>query len=236
MHRPTRALPLPATPSSAEVSTVGISKELRLAAFGLSALVIAPTAQAQQTSDGSQAHVKLQGNSLSFYRKQTSGYASGGSVRLKSGYYERMCSAPCDVVLPTGTQQLAISSDGDPVETNAVEITGDGSLEADYESRQGTRTLGVVIAVVGSVIGASILSYGVTKDEGGLPFTLGGVGTMVGSMLAGMLLVLSTPDEANVRFIPSAPSPPERHADTGGADTASLNLVYTPGLQLSVAF
>lgn len=103
---------------------------------------------------------------LTFHRQTGSAMAVGaGGVAYATGY-ERLCSAPCDLKLPAGTEVLALS-EGDEAPRKAAPITfpaGNSRLVGSFESRAGTRAIGWTIFGA-SLIAGGLMLYGSFSSE-----------------------------------------------------------------------
>jgi hypothetical protein len=102
---------------------------------------------------------------LTFHRASGSAFAAGsGGVAVARGY-QRLCTAPCEVTLPAGSEVLAISEgNGFPREAGAVTLpAGTSRVKGSLESRSGMRVAGWVIAV-GSIVGGTALMLTASKD------------------------------------------------------------------------
>lgn len=103
---------------------------------------------------------------LTFHRASGSAFAAGaGGVAVARGY-QRLCTAPCEVTLPAGSEVLALSSGNDfPREAEAVALApGNSRIKGTIESRSGVRIAGWVITV-GSLVGGTAIMLTAREDE-----------------------------------------------------------------------
>jgi hypothetical protein len=130
--------------------------------------------------------------------------------------YAIACTAPCDVQMAQGVQRLALShAGGAAIEADApVEVKGPGTLHATYTSRQGTRTAGLVLAIVGMAVGSVIMVNGAANgpqscdpgggfcvhDADGGQIAIGAVVFVAGIVVGGPLALMG--DKARVELVP----------------------------------
>jgi hypothetical protein len=178
------------------------------------------------TVHGAQANLHLESDppGLTFHREASSAIAFGrGGVAHATGY-ERLCTSPCDISLPAGTETLALSKDGkSPVEAGSVSFpAGDSQILGSYQSNTGIRVAGVVIIVASAVAGGALIftsskdgscdSYGYCSKT--LDTTQLALGTVVlaGGSLLGIGLVMVS-DSGSVQVAPRGQTPlPEPNA------------------------
>ena len=85
--------------------------------------------------------------------------------------FEAVCALPCDVDVPAGEYQLAITRARDTsfqgsqrAERTTTLPPGDVDLFAHYEDREGIRIAGWVTAIVGELVGLGMVLYGVLSS------------------------------------------------------------------------
>jgi hypothetical protein len=129
-----------------------------------------PEAYVTVQSERAKVHFDSTPPGVTFHRAASSAVAvgSGGGVAVATGY-ERLCTAPCDVTLPAGTEILALSQPGERFARDAGPITipaGTSRINGSFESRAGTRAVGWVVAI-GSIVGGGLLTYAAfgSKEE-----------------------------------------------------------------------
>lgn len=194
------------------------------------------------TIHAERARLKLVGKepNLTVHVKSGTAAASvqGKATSIQSDAYTTICTAPCEASLPAGTHELAVSASKErgvvAVET-PVQITGPGSLEASYQSRQDTRIAGNLI-VAGSLVGGLALMLGSTKSSGGKlnsNMYIGGGLLMIGGGLAGFALT-KVSDRATITFIPAVATTPASPAP--GKDMQSASLFDAAGLTVVGTF
>jgi hypothetical protein len=120
------------------------------------------------TVRGDKATLQLESEppGLIFHRATGSAVAAGaGGVAVARGY-QRLCTAPCEVTLPAGSEVLALSSgNGFPREAEAVSLpAGNSRVKGSMESRSGVRIAGWVIAV-GSLVGGGAIMLTARDEE-----------------------------------------------------------------------
>ncbi|MFW5739811.1 MAG: hypothetical protein ACOC1F_05535 [Myxococcota bacterium] len=93
----------------------------------------------------------------------------GGSytVETKVDAYSNLCTAPCEVTLPTGTHRLALSRDkGTPVEPDdPIRLEGDSVVEGKYISNSGIRIAGGVVAIGSPAVGVGLILTSTEEEE-----------------------------------------------------------------------
>lgn len=149
---------------------------------------------------------------VTFYRRSATAEAilGGGSntAVARAVGYDEMCTAPCEVAMPAGRHQLALSFDGGtPVNAPSVLVVGGNStLNARYESHQGTRTVGTVVGLASLIIGPIIIISAADDPQFSTATLLLGSGVMVGGTIVGVAL-RAADDEANIEVVPGHPEP-----------------------------
>ncbi|HVY25586.1 MAG TPA: hypothetical protein VHB79_03515 [Polyangiaceae bacterium] len=113
------------------------------------------------TVHGREARLQLIANEagITFHRQVASAVAVGGGGSAYATGYERMCTAPCKVSLPAGTETFALSRDGDPpLAGDPVQLpAGDAQLRGSISSRGGVRLAGW-LSMIGGVVGGAALA------------------------------------------------------------------------------
>jgi hypothetical protein len=118
--------------------------------------------QSYVTVHGKEArlHVVSTEPGITLHRQASAAFATGGGVSAFATGYERMCTAPCDVSLPAGTETLALSrGDKPPISAEPVTLPpGNSEVRASFESRSGLRVAGWLL-LLGSSIGGLALVF-----------------------------------------------------------------------------
>lgn len=165
------------------------------------------------TVHAAEAHLHLESTppGLTFHRQSGSATAItygkyGGFTEAES--YERLCTAPCDITLPAGTETLAVSRSGrTPVVAGPVTFpAGNSRLNGTLQSRLGLRIAGYVIAGVSGAAGLTLMLVGGTRgatdinnNEGpDMTLVLAGGGLMLGGVLVGTILAVQR-DRASIQ-------------------------------------
>lgn len=150
----------------------------------------------------------------------STGMAVGG--RFTAVGYDRICTAPCDASMATGTYTLALSTGTDAPVSSDERVTleaGPSTVEGVYTSNVGLRTAGWVLVVGGPAAGLATMFL--TQDEscfGGDPSsnvapicskTFSSTGLLIGGALAvggvlGGLALISVKDGAEIRVSPGS--------------------------------
>lgn len=114
------------------------------------------------TVSGQRADLQLSSepSNVTFHRQSGSAIAVGARGAAVAVAYDRLCTAPCKVSLPAGTERFALSRGNEfPIFAEPVEIPpGPSQLVGSFKSRSGVRIAGWVVAV-GSLVGGSVLIY-----------------------------------------------------------------------------
>ena len=121
-----------------------------------------PTVRPYVTRNGAEArlHLTSRPDGLTFHRQTGSAVAVGPGGQAYATGYDRLCTAPCDITIPAGTEVLAVSN-GDETPRVAGPVSfpaGESQLIASIESRAGTRIAGWTIAGASLVTGV-VLFY-----------------------------------------------------------------------------
>jgi len=163
------------------------------------------------TVRGAEAKLHLQSTppGLTFHREDSSAVAYGtGGVARATGY-ARLCTSPCDISLPAGTETLAVSNEGgSPVSAGPVSIpAGESTLVATYKDNHGVRLAGYGVMIAGAVVGTVLIgtSFHTSCYDSGAcdkPFDttqfLIGMGVILGGGAVGLGLA-SVSDSATVQ-------------------------------------
>ncbi|HXK19530.1 MAG TPA: hypothetical protein VNG33_17090 [Polyangiaceae bacterium] len=168
------------------------------------------------TVNGQEAHLHFVSEppGLTFHRQTSAAVLVNSHGRIRAEGYERLCTAPCSINIPAGTEKLALSeADGEPVPATSVTFpSGESTLKGNIESNQGVRSGGIVVMLIGAVAGsvavyASIGSHQDcsgyvgcdTKSDVNLPLMALGMGVLGVGGLVGVLMLM-TPDESHVEM------------------------------------
>jgi hypothetical protein len=124
--------------------------------------------QSYVTVHGKEARLHVVSNEpgITVHRQASSAIAVGrGGAAFATGY-ERICTAPCDVSLPAGTETLALSRDDKPpISAEPVTLPpGKSELRASFESRGGMRAAGWLL-ILGGGIGGAVLMFTASSKE-----------------------------------------------------------------------
>ncbi|HJL16772.1 MAG TPA: hypothetical protein RMH99_14005 [Sandaracinaceae bacterium LLY-WYZ-13_1] len=85
-------------------------------------------------------------------------WGPGGTAFARAHAFDRLCTAPCETSLPTGTQRLGLSvGDGDAIAAPSVDIPGPGTLVGTYTDNTGIRVAGWTLFGVGAATGIGIM-------------------------------------------------------------------------------
>lgn len=122
------------------------------------------TVESQRAS----VHLESDPPGLTFHRASTSAIAVGDGGRAVAVGYERLCTAPCDVTIPAGTEVLALSRPGEAGAREAQSVTlpaGHSRVLGSFQSRAGLRTFGWVFAAVTFAAGGAMTYVGMTRTK-----------------------------------------------------------------------
>ncbi len=168
------------------------------------------------TVNAADAHLHLESApaGLTFHRQSGSAtavtYGKYGGV-TEAAAYDRLCTAPCDITVPAGTETLALSQpDGSPTAAEPVTFpAGKSRLVGTLESRTGTRVGGIVLAVASLGAGLAMILPSVSSDSEKLnvPLIIGGSAVAIGGFSIGLYLG-RTPDKATVTVAGATPPLP----------------------------
>ena len=124
---------------------------------------------------------------------------------------------------------LGVSDGDDEVVTTSARIEGDTQLRGDLSYGRGANALGLLLLTAGPVVGISSIYLG-AKDDGDSATIATGVGVLLGSVLAGILLVRVEPSAT----ITATPLRTASHP--GGGELADRRPPAPQGMSLSVTF
>jgi hypothetical protein len=172
--------------------------------------VAAPGPKPYVTINAAQArlHLTSEPTGLTFHRQVVSASSRYGTAVQG---YERLCTAPCDISLPAGTEVLALSTGNEPPVAAEPATFRDGASEltGTLESNAGIRGGGIAVMILGSVIALG-MEVGAMADaadgtELNWPLLVGGLVVFAGGMGAGAAM-MTTRDNASVQVRSSSPS------------------------------
>lgn len=156
-----QAAPAPVAPVATDTSDFGEKRSETSAQAG-------GPAKSYVTVHGREARLHLISDepAITFHRQTGSAFAVGTGGAAYATGYERVCTTPCDVSLPAGTETLALSRDNKaPLAAEAVTLpAGTSEVRGSIESRAGIRAAGWVIAIGGTIVG-SVLMFTASKKE-----------------------------------------------------------------------
>jgi hypothetical protein len=111
----------------------------------------------------SRLHIVAPEAGITFHRQS----ATAVSGAIYATGYERLCTAPCQVTLPAGTETIALSRDGDPpIAADPVTLpAGDAQLHGRLESRGGIRAAGWLTLIGGAVAGGVVMFTSSSKGQ-----------------------------------------------------------------------
>jgi hypothetical protein len=199
------------------------------------------------TVHGKEAQLSLVGKSdgITFHRRSASAIGTGGTALG----YDVMCTAPCEVSVPSGSYRLGLSRKGEvatEAEDDVVVPPGQSTIEGEYIDRSGTRTAGWI------VFGVSVASFMVVPKlfeteecedspysgrqcREVIPDTGWIVGTAVGAggLVAATLMVM-TRDKARISVSPGTPATPMDSAR--GTNSVSAELRRLQGATMTGTF
>jgi hypothetical protein len=130
--------------------------------------------------------------------------------------YAPVCPGPCTMRMQPGDYQLALAKDGGgPVPAlDPVFIRGPSTIHGHYVDRSGARAGGIALALGGTAAGIVMIAMAASSEDicdasgycyrrttFNAPLTVGGVGVLLGSLIAGSILV-SQHDEAHIFVTP----------------------------------
>ena len=142
----------------------------------------------------------------------TGGYYSSHSGWNNSGFYSAtttmkgftpICTAPCDAMLPRGTQILAMSKGkGKPIEVDdEVVLSGPSTIDGRYKSNDSFRSTGIAIGAGIGVAGAAMGMWGLHKKNSTLGY--GGLAVVGASLLVALVFAYES-DDVSIRVVPTS--------------------------------
>jgi hypothetical protein len=104
-------------------------------------------------------HIIADEPGVTFHRQVSSAVAVGGGGSAYANGFERICTAPCEVSLPAGTETIALSRDGDPpIAGDPVQLpAGEAQLRGSFNTHEGVRMAGW-LTLIGGVLGGAALA------------------------------------------------------------------------------
>lgn len=108
--------------------------------------------------------------------------------------FDRLCTAPCEAVIPLGTQQLGLTDGGDqPAPGEAIEILPDMNLTGEYVDRTGLRIAGWLTFFGGIAVGTPIMLIPLFDDSSSsdfdyVPLVIGGAIMLTAGIIASILI------------------------------------------------
>lgn len=171
------------------------------------------TKQPLVTVHGEEARLSLVSkDAVTFHRRSASAVGTGG---VAVGY-DVMCTAPCEVSVPSGTYRLGLSKHGGAAieaDEDVVVFAGPSTVEGNYVDRSGLRRTGWIVFGVSAAVTAlapfvlteeDCTDYsGCTDVTSSTGWTVAGVGVV--GMLASIPLI-GVSDKASISVSPGAPS------------------------------
>lgn len=140
-----------------------------------------------------------------------SGFSQGRVVSMagtaRGHTFERLCTAPCQVELPRGEYELALSAGGDPIPAaEIVRLDAATAVSGVYTDNSGLRAAGWVSIIGGGLAGVAIVlvpiltGTDIANDSAGFwaPFGVG-LGVIAVTSIIGWVLT-SQQDGATIRF------------------------------------
>jgi hypothetical protein len=179
-------------------------------------------------------------------------WATTGGVTAHG--YARICTSPCSLTMPVGTQHFALSRGNDsprPVQ-DPVTVEQSSTLHAAWQSRSGSRLAGILLLAIGIPAGAVTAGAGFAVGYAdstcnqpgcyGTPRALTwlGAGVALASALGGAILVTRR-DIPSIQVTPFA-APPAQGGATPAAAPIGTNAdmrrtaLGTAGLGVTVRF
>jgi hypothetical protein len=172
------------------------------------------------TVHGERADLRLESDppGLTFHRESSSAIAFGhGGVAHATGY-ERLCTSPCSISLPAGTESFALSIEGkSPVSAGTVTFpAGTSTLKGTYNRNTGIRIAGGVVIAASVIAGVALLASasktGACDEYGYCHSELNTTNLIAGSVILGAGVGLGiglvfVPDSGKVQAIPNGQLP-----------------------------
>lgn len=202
---------------------------------------------------GSQVELRANKSGVTYFWRGDSARLTIDGTGHTLQTYRRVCTAPCELLLPPGTYQMALASgSGDPVAVEEpVVIEGPSTLRAKHTSYAPLRVAGAILGVGAAIGGIYLMGTGLlrskdTCDAAGNCSTepdvdtqkvLIGAGVLVvGAVVGGLLQGKSDGAEIMVSplVVPTRSRVPG--ASLPGHDALSTSPWLTPGLTVSAIF
>ena len=197
---------------------------------GARAEPLTPNATTDVTAPSATVRLHLESTApgITFHREVHAASAGGGTPRALG--YSRLCTSPCDLSLPAGSERFALSvADRGPVAAGSVTLpAGRARLIGSYESHQGERMAGGVLIGVGAVAltatlvvaAVSTITSSCSDGPGGCSRGGGHTSVLLGGAVVGAVglglgfALLFVPDEASlsVQSLAGPAKPPEPSA------------------------
>jgi hypothetical protein len=164
------------------------------AAGGSASSTIEPYA----TIHAQNAKLTLQGEqpNLTFHMETSSAQLATGGTGVRALGFSRLCTAPCSVEVPAGTQRFALSQpDGDVVRADAdLVVEGQETIRGGIVDRHGIRLAGVLLLSIGVPLSAGAALLGVVlsdnpQSKAPTPLYVGGAIVGALSLTLGTILV-----------------------------------------------
>jgi hypothetical protein len=126
------------------------------------------TVEPYATIHAQNAKLTLQGEqpNLTFHMETSSAQlATGGGIRALG--FSRLCTAPCSVEVPSGTQRFALSRpDGDVVRADAdLVVEGQETIRGGIVDRHGVRLAGILLLSIGVPLSTGAAVLGVVLSD-----------------------------------------------------------------------
>ena len=211
--------------------------------------------------DARRVHLRLEAakGDITFYVRDTAYASPPGESRTVSQAYRRVCMAPCEASLPSGSYVMALSKGtGEPVDVDdPVTLSGDSTLQGQHTSYLAMRVVGTIITIGSVVGGLALIVSGLlpTKEDCetvnqqqqctntmdvNTDLVIGGSVLLVGGIIVGQLMHGKS-DGATITLVPTAPGAAAawrqfRTAGISGADRQGFSTLVLPGLSLAASF
>ncbi len=188
------------------------------AASGAAASGVPASSRPYVTVNGAEARLHLMSEppGLTFHRQSGSAELSTKRGVVAQGY-DRLCTSPCDITMPAGTEVLALSEGEKPPISgkSATFPAGSSDVTGRFVSRQGTRTTGWLLMAVAAAAGGGIM-YASSSEEQVCTGSSGACTTVstsdttllllgaavAGAGIAGGIFMAMTPDVAAIQVSP----------------------------------
>jgi len=153
--------------------------------------------------------------------------------------YDRICTAPCEASMPSGSYEMALSQHGSTPRgtSDPVVVRGESTLQGSFESRMGIRLVGLGIAIAGGIGGIWLTSTAASSHQECETSTLTGstychdkldfdatralLGTAIAtaSVTTGVMMMIFIKDKSIISVSPGAPvsSMPAQRKDVTSA-------------------